>query len=194
MQKHILARSEKGSVFGAALRGRVLWERVLDMCTTAVYPGSFDPCTNGHLDVIRRAARLFDNVVVAVLINDAKNPLFTIEERVDMIKKVTKQFPNVTVRSFSGLLADFMKENNYSLIIKGLRAVSDFEYEFQMALVNKDMCHKAETIFLAADVASTFLSSSMVKQIAMFGGDISAFVPACILDDINKRLILRKDK
>ena len=187
MQKHILARSEKGSVFGAALRGRVLWERVLDMCTTAVYPGSFDPCTNGHLDVIRRAARLFDNVVVAVLINDAKNPLFTIEERVDMIKKVTKQFPTVTVRSFSGLLADFMKENNYSLIIKGLRAVSDFEYEFQMALTNRALSNEAETIFLPCSTEFMFLSSSVVKDIAKYDGCLEGLVPDEIIGAIKSR-------
>ena len=160
----------------------------------AIYPGSFDPVTYGHMDIIHRAAKLFDKVIVLVSVNPLKPSSFTIEERVDFLKRSTSNIENVEIDSYTGLLIDYFNMRNADVIVKGLRAMSDFEYEFQMALVNKDMCHKAETIFLAADVASTFLSSSMVKQIAMFGGDISAFVPACILDDINKRLILRKDK
>ena len=153
----------------------------------AVYPGSFDPVTFGHVDIIKRAAALFDKVIVLVSLNPLKETCFTAEERVDFLRRVTTKIPNIEIDSHEGLLVDYFNEKNADVIVKGLRAMSDFEYEFQMALVNKDLCHKAETVFLSADAASTFLSSSMVKQIATFGGDISPFVPACILDDINKR-------
>lgn len=159
----------------------------------AIYPGSFDPVTYGHMDIIHRASKLFDKVIVLVSVNPLKPSSFSIEERVDFLTRATIGIENVEIDSYQGLLIDYFNMRNADVIVKGLRAMSDFEYEFQMALVNKDMCHRAETIFLAADVAGTFLSSSMVKQIAMFGGDISAFVPACILEDINKRLILRKE-
>ncbi|MDR1754071.1 MAG: pantetheine-phosphate adenylyltransferase [Eubacterium sp.] len=155
---------------------------------TAIYPGSFDPVTFGHVDIIKRAAALFDKVTVLISINPLKPASFSIEERKDFLLRVTKKITNVSVDVFGGLLIDYFQEKNADVIVKGLRAMSDFEYEFQMALVNKDMFYKAETVFLAADAASTFLSSSMVKQIAMFGGDISAFVPEVILDDINSRL------
>ncbi len=143
----------------------------------AVYPGSFDPCTNGHLDIINRASRMFDKVVVAVLVNSSKNALFTRDERVQMIKTVTKHLKNVEVVSFSGLLADFMKNNNYSVIIKGLRAVSDFEYEFQMALTNRALFEETETIFMPCSSEFMFLSSSVVKEIAKFNGDLTGLVP-----------------
>lgn len=153
----------------------------------AVYPGSFDPCTNGHLDVIRRASRLFDKVVVAVLINDAKTPLFTVEKRVEMLRRVTADIKNVEIRSFSGLLAEFMKEVGSTVIIKGIRAVSDFEYEFQMALTNQALYDKLETLFLHTSKEYMFLSSSIVKEIARYGGTLRGLVPDVIIPDIEER-------
>ncbi|MCL1823810.1 MAG: pantetheine-phosphate adenylyltransferase [Oscillospiraceae bacterium] len=156
---------------------------------TAIYPGSFDPVTYGHLDIINRAAKLFDKVIVLVSINPAKpSCFFTLEERIAFIKKSVTAQPNIEIDSSDGLLVDYFRKKEADVIIKGLRAMSDFEAEFQMALVNKDLCHKAETVFLAADAASTFLSSSMVKQIAMFGGDVSAFIPHAILREVQEKL------
>lgn len=154
----------------------------------AVCPGSFDPITNGHLDIIKRASLLFDKVVVLVSINPSKNCSFTQEERVEMIKECTQSMKNVSVDTFSGLLADYVKDNNACAIVKGLRAVSDFEYEFQQSLANKNINPNAETVFLTTSAEFMFLSSSLVKQIALFGGDISDFVPKIILDQIQKRL------
>lgn len=153
---------------------------------TAIYPGSFDPVTCGHLDIIRRAAKLFDKLIVLVSVNPLKATCFSAEERVEMIKRVTKDIPNIEVDSDDGLLIDYFQKKNADVIVKGLRAITDFEYEFQMALVNKDLCHKAETVFLCADVVGTFLSSSMVKQVALFGGDITSYVPNEIVNDIIK--------
>lgn len=153
---------------------------------TAIYPGSFDPITYGHLDIIKRAAKLFDNLIVLVSSNPLKSTCFSPEERMDFIRRVTKGIPNIEVDSDDGLLIDYFTKRNADVIVKGLRAMSDFEYEFQMALVNKDMCYKAETIFLCADVVGTFLSSSMVKQVALFGGDIRSYVPYEIEEDIKK--------
>lgn len=158
-----------------------------DRMKKAVYPGSFDPVTNGHLEIIRRAANLFDKLVVLVSFNGAKNACFTPEERVRLLRKVCYDIPNVEIDSFDGLLVDYFSENKCDIIVKGLRAMSDFEYEFQMAHINKHLCERAETVFLCADSQSTYLSSSMVKQIASLGGDISAFVPAAIIGDINHR-------
>ena len=156
---------------------------------TAIYPGSFDPVTYGHIDIVKRAASLFDKVTVLVSVNPSKpNCFFTLEERLDFLARTVGKLPNIEIDSYCGLLVDYFSKRNADVIIKGLRAMSDFEAEFQQALVNKDLFHKAETVFLAADVASTFLSSSMVKQIAMFGGDISAFVPPVILPDIKAKL------
>lgn len=154
---------------------------------TAVYPGSFDPCTNGHLDVIKRAAKLFDKVVVAVLVNSAKSPIFTLEERVDMIKQTTSGLENVEVCSFSGLLADFMKNGGYSVIIKGLRAVSDFEYEFQLALTNRALCEDVETIFIPCSSEFMFLSSSIVKDVAKYNGNLDGLVPPEIIGSVKHR-------
>ena len=154
---------------------------------TAVYPGSFDPCTNGHLDVIRRASKLFDKVVVAVLINEKKNPLFLTEERVDMLKTVTKDIPNVEICSFSGLLADFMRDNGYSVVIKGLRAVSDYEYEFQMALINRNLCEELETLFMPCSSEFMFLSSSLVKEVAKYNGKLEGLVPPELIGLIKNR-------
>lgn len=153
----------------------------------AVYPGSFDPCTNGHLDIIARASQLFEKVVVAVLINEKKHPIFTLDERVEMLKKSTNHIPNVEVVSFSGLLAEFMKENNYSVIIKGLRAVSDFEYEFQMALTNRALYDRIETVFIPCSSEFMFLSSSIVKEVAKYNGDLDALVPKELVPQIKRR-------
>ena len=158
---------------------------------TAVYPGSFDPCTNGHLDIISRSARIFDRVIVAVLTNSSKTPLFTVEERVELLKSVTKEFPNVEVMSFSGLLVDFMKDVDASIIIKGLRAVSDFEYEFQMALTNSALSNDIETLFMPTRKEYMFLSSSIVKEIAKYGGSLEGLTPDCLILVINKRFSTR---
>lgn len=153
----------------------------------AVYPGSFDPCTNGHLDIITRASHMFEKVVVAVLINEKKHPVFTLEERVEMLKVATKHIENVEVVSFSGLLADFMRSNGYSIIVKGLRAVSDFEYEFQMALTNSALYDKIETVFIPSSAEFMFLSSSIVKEVAKYNGDLDALVPEELVADIKRR-------
>ena len=153
----------------------------------AVYPGSFDPCTNGHLDIIARASKLFDKVIVAVLENSNKSPLFSAQERVSMINKVTKNFENVGVTSFSGLLVDFIRENNADVVIKGLRAVSDFEYEFQMALTNKKLSDSFETLFLPTSAEYMFLSSSVVKEIAKYEGELLGLVPEELSDVIVER-------
>ncbi|MBQ2823571.1 MAG: pantetheine-phosphate adenylyltransferase [Oscillospiraceae bacterium] len=157
----------------------------------AVCPGSFDPVTFGHTDIIRRASKLFDKVIVLVSVNAAKSPAFTTVERVQLIHKVVNdlKLDNVVVDIWDGLLADYVKQVNACAIIKGLRAVSDFEYEFQMALANKILYDEAETVFLTTSGENMYLSSSVVKQIASFGGDISHFVPECILKDITERLV-----
>ncbi len=155
---------------------------------TAVYPGSFDPITNGHLDIIQRSAKVFDEVVVGVLVNPQKKELFAIDERVELIKKVVKHIPNVKVESFSGLLINFMKQKGAKVIIKGLRAVSDFEYEFQMSLMNSKLDPNIETVFMMASAGNSFLSSSSVKQVAMFGGCIKDLVPDDIIPDIINKI------
>lgn len=154
----------------------------------AVYPGSFDPVTNGHLEIIRRASKLFDKLIVLVSVNASKQTSFSPEERATLLRKVCYDIPNVEIDTFDGLIVDYFAAHECDIIVKGLRAMSDFEYEFQMAHTNKNLYEKAETVFLCADSESTYLSSSMVKQIAYFGGDISAFVPAAIVEDIQKRL------
>lgn len=155
----------------------------------AVCPGSFDPFTFGHRDIITRASKLFDKVIVLVSKNPVKHPSFTADERVEMIRTVTAGIDNIEIDTFDGLLADYVKEKGAVAIVKGLRAVSDFEYEFQMALANKELYAGAETVFLTTSAENMYLSSSVVKQIASFGGDISHFVPKCILKDIQERLI-----
>ncbi len=154
---------------------------------TAVYPGSFDPCTNGHIDVIRRASKMYDRVVVAVLVNEKKNPLFSFEERVNLLKTATADIPNIEICSFSGLLADFMKKNGYSIIIKGLRAVSDYEYEFQMALTNRALYGELETVFMPCSAEFMFLSSSIVKEIAKYNGELKGLVPDELIPIIKSR-------
>ena len=153
-----------------------------------VYPGSFDPATLGHLDIIQRASRLFDKLIVAPMINGEKHSSFTMEEKVDFLRRMTRDLPNVEVESFGGLLADYVKEKNACAIVKGLRAVSDFEYEFQMALANKKLNPDVDTVFLMTGQKYLFLSSTIVRDIARHGGDITAFVPEEIRDDIMKKL------
>ena len=158
--------------------------------TIAICPGSFDPITIGHLDIISRSAKLFGKVIVVVMSNISKknSGSFTVEERVEMIKKSVADIPNVEVDHFEGLLADYARIKNAGAIIKGLRAVTDFEYEFQMALTNKKLNPEVETLFLTTSAENMYLSSSMVKQIASMGGDITEFVPATIHKDITERL------
>ncbi|MBU5482741.1 pantetheine-phosphate adenylyltransferase [Clostridium sp. MSJ-11] len=150
----------------------------------AIYPGSFDPITNGHLNIIERAATIFDEVTVGVLVNPDKKGLFSIEERVKLIERAIKHIPNVKVKSFSGLLVDYMNENDIKVIIKGLRAISDFEYEFQMSLMNKKLSPDIETLFMMTCTQYSYLSSSSVKQVAAFGGCIKDLVPDEIIEDI----------
>ncbi len=158
----------------------------------AVCPGSFDPVTEGHIDIISRAAAMFSKVVVVVMQNRAKTPSFSAEERVEMLKKVTANIPNVEVDCYEGLLADYTKKIGAGAIVKGLRAMSDFEYEFQMALTNKKLNPSTETVFLTTRAENMYLSSSMVKQIGSMGGDISDFVPKIIHQKIVERLMERK--
>ena len=144
--------------------------------TCAVYPGSFDPVTLGHLDIIERTAQIMDRVVVGVLINRKKTPLFSVEERVNMLKSVTAHLPNVEVKAFDGLTIDFARENGAKAIVRGLRAITDFEYELQLAQTNRVMAPEIDTLFLTTGLKYSYLSSSMVKEIAAYGGDISAFL------------------
>ena len=152
-----------------------------------VYPGSFDPVTLGHLDIIRRASKMCDRLVVAVMVNSAKKNIFTMEERTEMLRKVTANLDNVEIRQFSGLLVDFAKEEHAAAIVRGLRAVSDYEIELQMAHLNKELNDEVETLFMMTAVDYSFLSSSIVREIASYGGDISALVPENIRDQIIKK-------
>lgn len=156
---------------------------------TVICPGSFDPVTKGHMDIIERASKLFDKVIVAVLNNAAKNPCFTIDERIELLKETTRHLGNIEIATFDGLLVDFARLRGASAVVKGLRAVTDFEYEFQMSMINKKLCPEIETIFLNTSQEYMYLSSSVVKQIARAGGDISMFVPAEIRDKIVDRLL-----
>lgn len=152
-----------------------------------VYPGSFDPTTNGHLDIIIRASKLVDKLIVSVLDNRSKKPLFTVDERIEHLKILTRDIPNIYVTSFSGLLVEFARKNNAKLIIRGLRAVTDFEYEFQLALTNRSLDNEIETLFISASTKYLYLSSSVVKEIASFGGNIDEMVPIEIKDHILKK-------
>ena len=153
----------------------------------AIYPGSFDPITNGHLDIITRGAKVYDKLIVAVLVNMDKKCLFSIEERVDLIKRVTKNIENVEVLSFDGLLVDFAKMHNSKVILKGLRTMSDFEYEFQMALMNSKLDSNIETVFMMTSSEFSYVSSSSVKQVAKFGGNINGLVPDELISELMER-------
>ncbi len=155
---------------------------------TVIYPGSFDPLTNGHLDVIERAAKLFDNVIVAVARNDGKNPLFSQKERLEMVARSIKPLPSVEADTFEGLLIEYVERRAAQAVIRGLRAVSDFEFEFQLALMNRKLNERIETIFMMPKDTYTFLSSRLVKEIASLGGDVSPFVPAHVRDALRSKL------
>ncbi|MBO7333523.1 MAG: pantetheine-phosphate adenylyltransferase [Lachnospiraceae bacterium] len=145
---------------------------------SAIYPGTFDPMTYGHLDIIKRAANIFDEVVVSVLDNKEKTPLFSVDERVNILKEATKELPNVKIESFGGLLSDYCKEKNIYVVVRGLRAVTDFEYELQMSQMNRKLSdNKLDTVYFNTSLKYSYLSSSSVKQIAQFGGDLTDFVP-----------------
>ena len=160
---------------------------------TFIYPGSFDPVTNGHLDIIERASQICDKLIVAVLISHSKKPLFSMDERVDLLNRVISDngFKNVEIECFSGLLVDYVIKKQADVIIKGLRAVTDFEYELQMALLNKKQAPEIETLFMMSNINYSFLSSSMVKELARYGGNINGLVPQCIEEDIKNKF---KDK
>lgn len=153
----------------------------------AIYPGSFDPVTLGHIDVITRAAKIFDEIIVGVLINSSKSPLFSVDERVNMLKEVCGSLENVRVISFDGFSVDFAKEQNANVIIRGLRAITDFEYELQMAQTNRVLNPKIDTLFLTTSIDYSYLSSSIVKEVASLGGDISRFVPEPIIKKVYDR-------
>lgn len=152
-----------------------------------IYPGSFDPITYGHIDVIKRSAKLFNRLIVAVMTNPQKKPLFTVKERIKLIEHSIKSLPNVEVDSFNGLLVDFAKKKNARVIVKGLRAVSDFEYELQMALMNKKLDNEMETIFIMTNSKYSYLSSSVVKEVASFGGCVKGLVPSLVEKELKNK-------
>ena len=154
----------------------------------AIYPGSFDPVTNGHLDLIERGSRMFDRLIVSILRNESKQPLFTVEERMEMLAEVVRPFPNVEVDSFGGLLVDYAHEKGAGVLVRGIRAVSDYEYELQMALMNRRLRPEIETVFLMAGEAFSFLSSRLVKEVIGLGGNIRGLVPEPIEARLKKRI------
>ncbi len=159
---------------------------------SAIYPGSFDPVTLGHLDIIRRSAGLADHLIVGVLNNSSKTPLFSLDERVNMLKEAAKDIPNVEIVSFSGLLVDFAKQQNCNVVIRGLRAVTDFEYELAMSQTNRVVNPDIDTIFLNTSLKYAYLSSSMVKEVAQYGGDVSKFVPANVIEPIYEKYNIKR--
>ena len=154
---------------------------------TAIYPGSFDPVTLGHYDIIERSSKIFDKLIVGVLNNSAKSPLFSVEERVNMLKDVTSHFPNVEVQSFAGLMIDFVRSNDANVIVRGLRAITDFEYELQLAQMNRVIAPEIDTLFLTTNLKYAYLSSSMAKEVAMYGGDISSFLSPEIAEKVREK-------
>ena len=158
----------------------------------AIYPGSFDPVTSGHLNIIRRAANIFDKLIVCVMVNAGKNPMFTLDERVELIRRVTADIPNVEVDSSSELLAEYAKRRGSCVIVKGLRAATDFENEFQMALINHKINPELDTMFLTAESQYMYLSSSTVKELGTYGVDLSDFLPEAIIPDFQARIQMRK--
>lgn len=154
-----------------------------------VYPGSFDPTTYGHLDIIQRSSKIVDRLIVGVLNNSQKTPLFSVEERINILKELVSDIDNVEVDSFSGLLVDYAKHKNASLIIRGFRAISDYEYEIQLSQTNYSLCNEIETIVLVTRNEYSFLSSSIVKEIAMYGGDVSKMVPPIVVEYLNKKFL-----
>lgn len=160
----------------------------------AIYPGSFDPVTLGHLDIIRRSAEKVDELIIGVLNNNQKNPMFSVEERVEMLLELTKDYGNVKVEAFTGLSADFVKKRKANVIIRGLRAISDFDYELQMAQTNRILYAGADTMFLATSLEYSYLSSTTVKEVAYFNGDITAFVPSSVVDRVYNRVWENKNK
>lgn len=159
----------------------------------AIYPGSFDPITNGHLDLISRGSKLFDRLIVAVLLNRSKHPLFDAEEREQMLREVTTEFPNVEVDSFDGLLVDYAGKRGASVILRGIRAISDYEHELQMTLMNRRLRPETETIFLMAGEAYSFLSSRMVKEVISLNGNVSGLVPKAVEKRLREKLHLKKE-
>lgn len=162
------------------------------MRTLAVYPGSFDPLTNGHVDIITRGARLFDRIVIAILINAEKSPLFTMDERVEIAREVFKDLPNVEVDTFDGLLVDFVERRKAQVIVRGLRAVSDFEFEFQMALMNQRLNGKIETIFMMPAEQYTYTSSRLIKEVFRLGGRVHGLVPDMVEERLRHKIAARK--
>lgn len=156
---------------------------------TAIYPGSFDPVTIGHIDIIERGAKQFDRLILGVLINQSKTPLFSVEERVDLLQKVTGHIPNISVKAFSGLLVDFARQEQASAIVRGLRAVTDFEYEVQLAQANYELYDQADTIFFTASPKYSYISSSAAREVAKFGGDLSLFVPQEVACALKKKFL-----
>ena len=154
----------------------------------AIYPGSFDPITSGHLNIIQRAANIFDKLIVCVMVNAGKNPMFTLEERVELIHRVTKDIPNLSVECSNQLLAEFAREQGSCVIVKGLRAISDFENEFQMALINRKINPDLDTMFLTAEHQYMYMSSSVIKELAAYDTDLSEFVPEAIIPDVRDRI------
>ena len=153
----------------------------------AIYPGTFDPVTNGHIDILERALNLFDKVIITIARNTAKNPLFTEEERITLLRQVTKNYKNVKVDSFEGLLVDYVQKQNAIAVVRGLRAMTDFEYELQMALMNRKLDEKMETVFLMPNEKYTYLSSNFVREIARLGGDVSKFVPPVVYKALQQK-------
>ncbi len=158
----------------------------------AVYPGTFDPVTLGHLDIIKRSAVLFDQVIIGVLHNYKKSPLFSVEERVNILKEVTKDIPNVSIKSFEGLSVDFVRDCGAQIIVRGLRAVTDFEYELQMAQTNRILEPKIDTVFLTTSLEYAYLSSTTVKEVALFGEDITKFVPLYVAEQMKLKMSEKK--